>query len=206
MITLRDKNGIQDVSAEICKIITQGNTSLLMARYLCMQVINCIMKASMTIKFQENIEWHKYDWFNVVKILNKNEFADIITEICSELCRKIPQQSTNQIDLKHLYSYIHTNVYDQNFSVGKMAGYYGISDSSLSHLFKQLTQKNITDYINELRIQKAKEILINTNIPIKKIVTEIGYFDVSSFIRKFKQQTGFTPGEYRKKGRNPDSN
>jgi two-component system, response regulator YesN len=57
--------------------------------------------------------------------------------------------------------------------------------------------KSVTDYINMLRINRIKQLLINTKKTIKEIVNETGYIDVSSFTRKFKKIEGITPGKYR---------
>jgi AraC-like DNA-binding protein len=43
----------------------------------------------------------------------------------------------------------------------------------------------------------AKKVLINSDRPIKDIVADIGYVDVSNFVRKFKKREGITPGRYR---------
>ena len=56
---------------------------------------------------------------------------------------------------------------------------------------------NFTDYIKELRINYAKKLLKETDKAIKGIVEEIGYTDVASFTRTFRQKEGITPGKYR---------
>ncbi|MOA66840.1 HTH-type transcriptional regulator GadW [compost metagenome] len=46
-------------------------------------------------------------------------------------------------------------------------------------------------------MEKAKNLLAATQLPLKAIAEEVGYYNVSSFIRRFKQLSGQTPGEYR---------
>ena len=48
-------------------------------------------------------------------------------------------------------------------------------------------------------MDQFKELLVSTNRPIKELVAEVGYFDVSNFTRKFRIEHGMTPGQYRKK-------
>lgn len=93
--------------------------------------------------------------------------------------------------------YLEKNYCDSNFTVQSMADYFGISLNYLSSLFKDQTGQNIVYYLTCLRIEKAKELLSSSDIPIKGVAENSGYFNVSSFIRRFKQITGVTPGEFR---------
>jgi len=199
VILLRDKRQIQQTIEKLCNAISRSDISLFMARCLCMQTINCVMKTSIIIKLPQPIEWHQYDWFIISKVLNTKEFIMIIEEISSELCEKLPVISSPAIELENVLTYIHDHAYDSNFSIKTMAIEIGMSDSNLSHFFKQRIGRNISDYVNDLRIQKAKEYLCTTDMPVKEIVIKVGYYDVSSFIRKFKQLAGVTPGDFRKK-------
>ena len=52
-------------------------------------------------------------------------------------------------------------------------------------------------------MEKAKSFLSNTDMPLRMIVEKLGYSNESSFIRKFKDATGMTPGEYRRQSRGP---
>ena len=52
-------------------------------------------------------------------------------------------------------------------------------------------------YITMIRMDRAKELLVNSNMQIKDVVAEVGYIDVANFVRKFKNYEGMTPGQYR---------
>ncbi|MEK3721283.1 helix-turn-helix domain-containing protein [Paenibacillus sp. FSL H8-0034] len=80
------------------------------------------------------------------------------------------------------------------------ASHSGMSQSHLSYLFKQMRDSTSSDYINYLRIEKSKQLLVQTDEPLTTIVLQIGYSDVSSFVRKFKNTVGTTPGAFRKTG------
>ena len=68
---------------------------------------------------------------------------------------------------------------------------------SILKLFKRRTGMTISDYVTNLKIEKAMDLLRNTNLSTQEIVQEIGNADVSGFIRLFKQKTGMTPSQYR---------
>ena len=65
-------------------------------------------------------------------------------------------------------------------------------------LFKKTTGKSVLTYITELRMEKAKELLIKTDCSIENITEKIGYFSVAHFSQLFKKIEGITPGKYRK--------
>lgn len=102
---------------------------------------------------------------------------------------------SNPLEQAIRYAMEHYAEYD--FSVTMMAQASGLSGSALSERFKKEMHTSPSQYITELRIGLAKELLISSSLPISEIVGRIGYIDTSAFIRKFKQQTGVTPGQFR---------
>ena len=54
------------------------------------------------------------------------------------------------------------------------------------------------EYVSEIKIATAAELLVSTSLSVSEIVKRTGYIDNSSFTRKFKQVKGMTPSEYRK--------
>jgi len=107
-------------------------------------------------------------------------------------------ESQNEIPLiEQMTKYIDNNYTDSNFSVQQMADHFNLSLNYLSSFFKEQTGQNIVYYLTNLRVEKAKSLLSSSVLPVKDVAESSGYYNVSSFIRRFKQITGFTPGEYR---------
>ena len=69
----------------------------------------------------------------------------------------------------------------------------------LSYLFKKVTGVKFSDYLNELRVKKATELLENSTLRIGEISTKVGYKDSRYFSEVFKKRMGLTPNEYRNK-------
>lgn len=67
----------------------------------------------------------------------------------------------------------------------------------LSHLFKKETGQNFSDYMIDLRIQKAKKLLRESNLKVYEIAARIGYQDLQHFGKIFKKRTGMSPKEFR---------
>jgi len=72
-----------------------------------------------------------------------------------------------------------------------------LNQSYLSRLFKQVTGVNFSDYVSEVRVKKAKELLEINDIKIKDIAQAIGFSSATNFARFFKKHTGVTPQEYK---------
>jgi len=73
-----------------------------------------------------------------------------------------------------------------------------LSVDYISHLFSQKTGQCLSDYIIHVRMEKAKQLLRGTNIPVARVAIGVGYNNISYFSRLFKRETGMTPQRYRK--------
>ncbi|MBR6483677.1 MAG: response regulator [Clostridiales bacterium] len=92
--------------------------------------------------------------------------------------------------------YIDTH-YSQDLSLEGMSRQTDISPYYFSKLFKNKTGVTFIDYLTNLRIEKAKELLSDPSRSMKEICSEVGYSDPNYFSRIFKKVTGQTPTEYK---------
>ncbi|MNC29600.1 HTH-type transcriptional activator Btr [compost metagenome] len=89
--------------------------------------------------------------------------------------------------------------YNQHADLNTLAGMVFLTPSYLSKLFKQETGLTLTDYIIEIRIRKAKQLLKNAHdLKVHEIGTEVGYPDPAYFNKLFKRIVGVTPNEYKR--------
>ncbi|SDD89320.1 Helix-turn-helix domain-containing protein [Paenibacillus sp. UNCCL117] len=88
--------------------------------------------------------------------------------------------------------------YGDDISLDQIAERLQLSSAYLSVYVKEKTGRNFIDHLNRIRIRKAKELLVTSELSIQSIGEHIGYRNVTSFIRMFKKLTGETPGEFRK--------
>lgn len=89
--------------------------------------------------------------------------------------------------------------FNNTYSLEKLACDNNISKSYLSHTFKNVTGYGVMEYLTELRISIAKDLLINTELNSFEISNECGFSSSSNFARVMKKTTGMTPLQYRKK-------
>jgi AraC-like DNA-binding protein len=76
-----------------------------------------------------------------------------------------------------------------------------MSESSFSHVFKELTGVSPKRYAIQTRIARAKELLSGTDLSVKEIAAELGYDDPHYFSRQFRKVAGRPPSDFRPKGR-----
>ena len=101
-----------------------------------------------------------------------------------------------QTYVDHTLDYIENN-YFRNIKISDIADYIGINRSYLTTCFKKSTNMSPRQYLNEYRINKAKELLANTNSPIHAIAAQVGYEDSLAFSKVFKNSTDLSPKAYR---------
>ncbi|QHW33998.1 helix-turn-helix domain-containing protein [Paenibacillus rhizovicinus] len=89
--------------------------------------------------------------------------------------------------------------YAQDITLDIVADKLGISSGYLSTYFKEKTQKNFIDYVNEVRVANAKTLLRESGARIQEIAAGVGYQNMNSFNRMFKKFTSMTPSEFRMK-------
>ncbi|SDY03369.1 Cache domain-containing protein [Evansella caseinilytica] len=98
--------------------------------------------------------------------------------------------------VEHVISHIHEH-YMEDISLESCADEIGINPYTLSRAFKKIAGINFIDYLTRLRIEEAKELLLNTDMMISDISEKVGYRH-SYFNRIFKKHVGIPPSQYRK--------
>lgn len=98
---------------------------------------------------------------------------------------------TNE-SLKKAITYIHLN-YHSNIQIKLVAEHSGISERHLRSLFSQHMNLSPLDYLNQIRLNKAVELLRNTEMSIKEVCFQCGFQSPQYFSRIFKQQMGVSP-------------
>ena len=98
--------------------------------------------------------------------------------------------------IDHVKSYIEQNYYNK-VTVKDMAKHFSMNANYLSTLFKNQVGKTITEYLTEIRVKKAIELLKHTEVGTAEIGEYVGYNDTQYFYRVFKKVTGRTTTDYR---------
>lgn len=190
------------LASRITKEISENIGSLEEAVEICESVINEIIEEiiSMRINFNEtsfadkkSTDSYFHSFESVIQIGNYtcgffNEAIQLIDVDNHKRCHKY---------IEHVKEYVAENYANSNISLNVISDYIKINPSYLSKLFKDNTGECLMDYVNKYRVEKAKQLLSATDIPIKEVGFKSGFNSIQSFIRVFKKFTGQTPGLYR---------
>lgn len=127
----------------------------------------------------------------------KQWFDDKMVEACRNITAKKKERFDSQIEKAK--SFLHAN-YQRDISLDDVSMELDISPYYFSKLFKEETGENFIEYLTSIRIQKAKELLSDSNLSIREVCNEVGYQDPNYFSRLFKKNVGVTPSEYKENG------
>jgi AraC-like DNA-binding protein len=128
-----------------------------------------------------------------------DEIAKLHDTMCLEFCQTMNEIRNTQVLSKpivlcidYIYSHIHYRI-----TIKELAEYLHISESYLSKLFHSEMGISLSKYIQDLKIEKAKNLLQYSDYSIVDIANYLSFSSQSHFIQVFQKKTGFTPHRYR---------
>ena len=121
-----------------------------------------------------------------------------LERILVELNTAVTSKSLDDELCNQVMEYMSENYTDNDLSASKVSRLFMTSQSSVTRIFKKTSGVGFLEYLHALRISKAKELLLTTDLSITKISTQVGYTNALTMTRAFKRYTGTTPGSYRK--------
>lgn len=125
----------------------------------------------------------------------QQRIIDIIMEcVRAETVNDMDSRSKIQMAVRYIQEH-----YSENIAINDLAMRYGMSPNYFSSIFKAETSRSAVNYITELKVKKAKEMLVNSELSVVDIANRIGYEDSQYFFRVFKKHTGMTPLSYRER-------
>jgi len=133
---------------------------------------------------------------------SKGPLARLLTESllhsCLRLIRAMPVHHTRKAvrTYESICLYVQEN-FQTSLSRESVAQHFGLAPNHVSRLFRQESSMRFNDYLNVIRMNRAKFLLRNYSMTLKEIAANCGYSDVTYFCRVFKKVNKGTPSEYR---------
>ncbi|MCG7334625.1 response regulator [Sporosarcina sp. ACRSM] len=115
--------------------------------------------------------------------------------LVDEIIQNFTPSKINYISQAKEYIDMHYN--NSSLSLDQIAEHLNLSPAYLSFIIKKETGINFTSHVTQKRIESAKDLLLNSDMPLYEVSVEVGYNDVKYFLKVFKKETGFTPNRYR---------
>ncbi len=174
---------------------------------LCTEIVNCAIKLVNRVFYTVP---ESVDVSSVYGRLSVATTPEEYREICFGFVHDIMEfikENKREDDyiISYIFDYVE-NHYSEDIYLNLFAEKLKLTGAYISSYFKEKTNINLTDYINNYRIKKAVILSENPQNKNKDIAEMVGLPNINTFIRLFKKYTGYTPGEYRKKHFGEDSN
>ncbi len=109
--------------------------------------------------------------------------------------RMVNHNYSNLLKVDKVIEYMNNNI-DSKITLSELSKYVNLSPSYLSRSFKETTGYSVIEYFNKIKIDKAKELLLEGNISIKAASRELGFMDEFYFSRIFKKLAGVSPSDF----------
>lgn len=148
--------------------------------------------------------------YNINKFMVNINTAETLIEIRSiffdtfnTIFLSLDKKKINKLDslVNTITEMIDKNYNNESLCLEFIADSLSMSAAYLGRIFKKQIGKPVSDYINEVRINRAKELLSETDKPVNEITSLTGFISSTYFYTIFKKKYGLTPNEYRQKNR-----
>ncbi|MET3940887.1 two-component system response regulator YesN [Paenibacillus sp. PvP094] len=195
------KQGNIDIASQMIRSsVTSLQSSMLPAllvRCISFDLLNTILKTASELGEHQMLQQIAP---NMVFSSSLEELESVLLLLASQLCNEVKKdtQQEEQTLIDRIIEYIDAHFTDHNLSLDTLAYEFEVSPSHVSRSFKEKTGINFLQYIWQKRLDRVFHQLKTTDTPLKDLIQEVGYLDTPNFIRKFKKETGLTPGQYRK--------
>lgn len=181
-------------------MIREGKNSPTQIYIECVNIL-ALLRQSMSMSNAGIAEVLKEEYFTVQYLKGFKTYVElqewmkgvIIQLIDSTIAQPVSQ--TDQL-IHKIKKYLEDNY--QEATREEVANRFYINPSYLSQIFKQATGYSFTDYLTFIRVEKAKKILVSSDIKIQDLAEKLGYTSSQYFSKVFEKNTGVSPFDYRK--------
>ena len=196
-----DPKRVQAALSDISRAMREIQTSLFAFRCMYTDILNVVNAEARALNRGER---EVYDLFQLSQCLSLDELDIMLHNVCSQLMAgrdaAAPAPDAPEA-VRAARDMILRRFSEADLSVSTVARQVGMSDSKLSVAFKAAYHMTPLEFLTSQRMKQARRLLCTTDMPVKDVALECGYYDISSFNRRFKQYTGMTPQQYRQADR-----
>ena len=141
----------------------------------------------------------KYIWLEIDAIPTLSSLKKYVLSHLETLLDRSPEKDSVSRKLHVIMKFVHENYSQNSLTIQDIARNVFLSETYLCAFFKKATGKTLNEYITEVRIEKSKELLKDSNIKLYEVATRIGFSDANYFSTLFKKYTSCTPSEFRER-------
>ena len=204
----RDTENVSRILHRILGSLQQESVSFNYVRMICFDVVNTTVRTLYAGHDGQAAPAYRPEMLEqLISFDTVPELIELLEAFVDDTCASMeslrPDAGYDRV--QEMKSYIEEHCFDEIFSLQALADRFALTPSNLSHYFKNCTGQGVLEYVQALRKKEACRLLLQTDDPVQIVGEKVGMPNVSSFIRFFKQQTGITPGQYRRQNRSAAS-
>lgn len=196
-----DKRDIPGIVSVYIEKIVSNKLSFLLFVYVYINVTITVRKFIETLGGEvEDILPEAKNFEDVMININTvEEFKDYMEKILGKAIDLRENKKNNRYGdiIIKAKGYINQNFSDSKLSLNSVAGFVSVSPSHFSTIFAQETGETFIEYLTNIRIRRAMELLKTTNMKMTEITFEVGYSEPHYFSQLFKKITGKSPRNFR---------
>lgn len=147
---------------------------------------------------REKINLYLWQMKNVGDLVALARYMDVIAELFSEIVNH-RNASRQQRLITKIYELIRDTYRNPQLCLNSISEHFGLTESYVSSFFKQATGKNISQYIEQVRMKKTVELLGKGGRSTTQIAEDVGYSNMNTFYKAFKRHYGINPKAYKEK-------
>ena len=204
-LTLRDREVLDRRIRDLMDFLRNTDMSPFAFRMIYNDVIDVLTRDHAEEVTQARSAWEIYDIFTLSSCQSLDDLDEMLRQLCTHMLdADIPVQAEHGDEadpMKQVVEYIQAHYQDPEISMTAIAESFDLSTARLSGNFRERMGMPPLEYLTLLRCEHAKALLEQGNETIRDVGLQCGYYDSGTFIRRFKQQTGMTPLQYRRSHR-----
>ena len=202
-LSLRDHARLSSRIDDLLNFLRHTNMSAFAFRLIYNDVIDKLLRRHASAYAGRSVQAY-YDIFTLSSCQSIDDLDQLLRRLCASIIDapaledQPPQAEESPSVISQVADYMRVHFADPELSISAIAEAFEMPTARLSLAFKDEMHMSPLEYLTLLRVERSKELLGATEMSIKEIAAEVGYYDASSFIRRFKQMTGVTPLQYRR--------
>jgi two-component system, response regulator YesN len=187
----------------IGELLREDRVPAYIARGLCVEICRLAGELAVEIGRETGIAVERPECSaHVERAVSYEAFSRDVTRLLTRVAAL--HQGRRDRESARLYEEMRARIDEQTgdpqFSIQALAEHVGLAPSVVTSLFRRYHGTGPNAYLVARRVEEAQRLLRETDLPLKEVAAQVGYHNVSSFIRRYRTLTGETPGDYRREG------
>lgn len=188
------RSGLNDVLSEI---FLEGINNIKLLKFRMLELFVLISRTMLEVGGNIDEFYHLTSQYtkNTEDLDDIYSFSLWLTDVLNDFISTVIKTRKKLGHINRAIEYIKTHL-DKKLTLAEVSSIVNMSESRFSMAFKQETGMVFSEYINLMKVEKAKELLTRKDLTFVEIALKLGFFDQSYFTKIFKKYTGTTPSKF----------